>query len=63
MSDSNNRRVVVTGMGAVTPLGLNVRETWQNMIAGKNGIASITFFDTADYKAKLGAEVKNFCWR
>ena len=60
MSDSNNRRVVVTGMGAVTPLGLNVRETWQNMIAGKNGIASITFFDTADYKAKLGAEVKNF---
>ena len=57
---NNNRRVVVTGMGAVTPLGLNARETWQNLLAGKNGIAPITLFDTENYKAKLGAEVKGF---
>lgn len=55
-----NRRVVVTGLGAVTPIGNNVEETRQNLFAGKNGIAPITLFDTANYKAKLGAEVKNF---
>lgn len=54
------RRVVVTGMGAVTPVGNNVEETWQSLKEGKNGIAPITLFDTANYKAKLGAEVKNF---
>ena len=54
------RRVVVTGMGAVTPVGNNVEETWQSLKDGKNGIAPITLFDTANYKAKLGAEVKNF---
>ncbi|MBQ8141178.1 MAG: beta-ketoacyl-ACP synthase II [Clostridia bacterium] len=56
----NNRRVVVTGMGAITPIGKNVRETWEAMKAGKNGIAPITLFDTTEYKAKLGAEVKDF---
>lgn len=56
----NKRRVVVTGMGAVTPLGNNVQETWDNLVAGKNGIGPITLFDTSAYKAKLGAEVKNF---
>jgi len=55
-----NRRAVVTGMGAVTPVGNNVKETWASLISGKNGIAPITLFDTANYKAKLGAEVKNF---
>ena len=55
-----NRRAVVTGMGAVTPVGNNVKETWESLISGKNGIAPITLFDTANYKAKLGAEVKNF---
>lgn len=54
------RRVVVTGMGAITPVGNSVQECWQNLIAGKNGIGPITQFDTANYKAKLGAEVKNF---
>lgn len=57
---SENRRVVVTGMGAITPLGNNVAETWESLKAGKNGIAPISLFDTANYKAKLGAEVKNF---
>ena len=55
---NENRRVVVTGLGAVTPLGNNVRDTWEAMKAGKNGIAPITFFDTSNYKAKLAAELK-----
>ena len=57
---SEIRRVVVTGMGAVTPLGLNVKDTWESLKAGKNGIAPITRFDAANYKARLAAEVKNF---
>jgi 3-oxoacyl-[acyl-carrier-protein] synthase II len=52
------RRVVVTGLGLVTPLGGDVETTWQNLIAGKSGIAAITRFDTADQKAKIAGEVK-----
>ena len=55
-----NRRVVVTGLGAVTPLGNTVKETWEAMKAGKNGIGPITTFDTSAMKATLAAEVKNF---
>ena len=54
------RRVVVTGMGAVTPIGNTVEEFWAGIKAGEVGIAPITKFDTADYKVKLAAEVKNF---
>ena len=57
---SENRRVVVTGIGAVTPLGNNAAETWEGMKSGKNGIAPITLFDTENFKAKLAAEVKGF---
>lgn len=57
---SENRRVVVTGLGAVTPVGNNVKDTWESLKTGKNGIAPITLFDTEKFKAKLGAEVKNF---
>ena len=57
---SQNRRVVVTGIGAVTPLGNNTTDTWQNMKSGRNGIAPITHFNTDNFKAKLGAEVKGF---
>lgn len=55
-----NRRVVVTGIGAITPLGNNVAETWEGLKNGKTGIAPITLFDTEKFKAKLGAEVKGF---
>ena len=55
-----NRRVVVTGIGAITPLGNNVADTWAGMRNGKNGIAPITLFDTEKFKAKLAAEVKGF---
>ena len=57
---SENRRVVVTGIGAVSPLGNNVKDTWEALKSGKNGIAPITLFDTEKFKAKLGAEVKGF---
>jgi len=52
------RRVVVTGLGLVTPLGGDVETTWQNLIAGKSGIGPITRFDTSDQKAKIAGEVK-----
>ncbi len=54
------KRVVVTGMGAVTPLGLTVAEYWKNAVAGVNGIAPISYFDTTGYKATLAAELKGF---
>ena len=57
---SENRRVVVTGMGAITPVGNTVQESWENLKAGKNGIGPITTFDTTNLKAKLAAEVKDF---
>jgi 3-oxoacyl-[acyl-carrier-protein] synthase II len=52
------RRVVVTGLGLVTPLGGDVETTWNNLIAGKSGIGPITRFDTTDHKAKIAGEVK-----
>lgn len=54
------RRVVITGMGAVTPLGNNVRDFWEGIKGGKNGIARISHFDPDVQKAKNGGEVKNF---
>ena len=54
------RRVVITGMGAVTPVGLNVEEMWQSMLAGKGGTDLITKFDTTEFVTKFAAEVKDF---
>ena len=54
------RRVVVTGMGAVTPLGLNVEEFWTGLKEGKTAFGEITKFDTTEYKVHLAAEVKGF---
>lgn len=54
------RRVVVTGLGAVTPIGNTVSEFWSNVRAGRVGIGEITKFDTSDYKVRLAAEVKDF---
>ena len=55
-----NRRVVITGLGAVTPLGLNITESWAAVRAGKCGIGPITQYDPAGQKVKLAAEVKGF---
>jgi len=54
------RRVVVTGMGAITPVGNNVEDFWSSLKEGKNGIDFIKSFDTENFKAKLAAEVKDF---
>ncbi len=54
------RRVVVTGMGAITPIGNSVEAFWNSIQEGKIGIAPITKFDTAEYKVKIAAEVKDF---
>lgn len=54
------RRVVVTGMGLVTPIGNNIEEFWESLKNGKHGIAPITHFDTSDSKVKIAAELKNF---
>ena len=54
------RRVVVTGLGAITPVGNNVDEFWDGLISGKCGIDEITLFDTTNFKVKLAGEVKNF---
>ena len=54
------RRVVVTGMGAVTPIGIGMEAFWNGIRTEKIGFAPITGFDTADYKCKLAAEVKGF---
>jgi 3-oxoacyl-[acyl-carrier-protein] synthase II len=57
---NHNRRVVVTGMGAVTPIGNSVKEYWQSLIEGKSGAALITHFDAERFDTKFGCEVKNF---
>lgn len=54
------RRVVVTGMGVVSPVGNTVTEYWDSLIKGRCGIGQITYFDTAEYKVKIAAEVKGF---
>ena len=56
----NNRRVVITGLGAVTPVGNTADETWRNLLVGKSGIGEITLFDPTEYAIKIAGEVKNF---
>jgi 3-oxoacyl-[acyl-carrier-protein] synthase II len=56
----SKRRVVVTGLGAVTPVGLSVAESWENILAGKSGVAPITSFDVTDFPVRFGASVKDF---
>ena len=54
------KRVVITGMGAITPIGNTVDDFWASLKEGKVGIGPITYFDTTDYKTKLAAQVKDF---
>jgi 3-oxoacyl-[acyl-carrier-protein] synthase II len=54
------RRVVVTGTGLVTPLGIGTEKTWRNLCDGKSGVSHITRFDTTDFTVKIAAEVKDF---
>src|SRR4030042_3800196 len=54
------RRVVITGLGAISSIGIGKDEFWNNLIAGKSGISGITAFDTSGYPVHSGGEVKNF---
>ena len=54
------RRVVVTGMGVVSPVGVGTRLFWKSLTSGKSGIDTVTKFDTTDFPVKIGGEVKNF---
>ncbi len=54
------RRVVITGMGMLSPVGLSVKESWENILAGKSGIAPITHFDTTGFSTTFGGSVKGF---
>ncbi|MBM7022912.1 beta-ketoacyl-ACP synthase II [Treponema sp. Marseille-Q4523] len=60
MDIQSRRRVVITGLGAVTPLGNDVASTWAGIKAGKSGIGKITLFDASDYPVRIAAEVKDF---
>jgi len=60
IEDSGRRRVVVTGLGAVTPVGNDVPGFWQSLMQGRTGIARIAAFDPADLEVQIGAEVKEF---
>lgn len=53
-------RIVITGMGAVSPLGLNVKSLWDGLVAGRSGLSRVTHFDPTDYPCKVGGEVKDF---
>lgn len=55
-----SKRVVITGLGVVSPVGNDTKSFWNGLISGKNGIDKITRFDTFDFKATLAAEVKGF---
>jgi len=55
----SKRRVVVTGLGMVTPLGNSVDETWENILAGKSGIAPIDHFDTTEFSVRFGGSIRN----
>ena len=58
--ENNRRRVVVTGMGLVSPVGIGIEENWSNLISGKSGIGPITRFDSSAFATHIAGEVKNF---
>src|SRR5919197_2134520 len=60
MSVNGRRRVVITGMGAVTPLGNDARISWQNLVSGVSGAAPITQFDSSSYAVNFACELKDF---
>src|SRR5712691_2052403 len=57
---NNDRRVVITGLGVVTPVGNDLETFWKNLVEGKSGIGRIQAFDTANYDCKIGGEVRDF---
>ena len=60
MTNWDIKRVVVTGLGSITPIGNNLEEYWQGLIEGRNGVDKVTLFDTTDFSCQIGAQVKGF---
>ncbi|MBE9042902.1 beta-ketoacyl-ACP synthase II [Pleurocapsales cyanobacterium LEGE 10410] len=60
MTNRQNKRVVITGLGAVTPIGNNLTEYWSGLLQGRNGVGAITLFDASQHACQIAAEVKNF---
>lgn len=60
MTNRQNKRVVITGLGAITPIGNNLIEYWDSLLQGRNGVGSVTLFDASKHACKIAAEVKNF---
>src|SRR5690606_8449225 len=60
MSSSERRRIVITGIGLIAPMGIGVEENWARIRAGESGIGPITRFDTTEYPTKIAGEVRNF---
>lgn len=58
--ETKKKKVVITGMGALTPIGIGLKPFWENLTAGKSGISNITLFDTENMDVKIGGEIKNF---
>ena len=56
----NKRRIVVTGLGLVTPVGIGVKESWKNIVDGVSGIAKISKFDATNFSSQIAGEVKDF---
>ena len=57
---SGRRRVVITGIGCITPLGVNVEQLWKNLVAGASGVGRTTIFDASKFPTKIAAEVKGW---
>jgi len=60
MRRNGDRRVVVTGMGLITPLGTGIEKNWEALMAGRSGIGPITRFDVSDFAARIAGEVRDF---
>jgi 3-oxoacyl-[acyl-carrier-protein] synthase II len=60
VTERKRRRVVITGIGAVTPVGNTATETWESLVAGRSGITAVTLFDASAYDSRVAGEVKNF---
>ncbi|MEM8717792.1 MAG: beta-ketoacyl-ACP synthase II [Cyanobacteria bacterium P01_G01_bin.39] len=60
MTNRQNKRVVITGLGAITPIGNNLADYWDGLLQGRNGVGSITLFDASEHACQIAAEVKNF---
>lgn len=60
MTNRQNKRVVITGLGAITPIGKNLADYWDALLQGKSGVGAVTLFDASDHACQIAAEVKDF---